>query len=107
MQITEKLYKEAVNSIIKFEETANQLYKNYGIDIYDSDAASLEQKFIAVLEHVTNDVSKDQSDLSYFLFELDAGREWEPGTITDEDGNDIPMKTLDDLWNEVKKKNKC
>ena len=46
------------------------------------------------------DATHDQDDnISYFLFEIDCGRKWKPGMITMPDGTDIPVATIDDLWN--------
>lgn len=36
--------------------------------------------------------------ISYWMWELNFGENWKPGTVT-ENGNDIPLKTIDDLWN--------
>lgn len=51
---------------------------------------------IELLEAATND---EDDNIQYFLFELDCGRQWKPGMVVTADGTDIPMKTLDDLWN--------
>ena len=40
----------------------------------------------------------DKSEwISYYCYELDFGRNWKPGMITD-GTNDIPLRTIDDLW---------
>lgn len=41
--------------------------------------------------------------ISYFCYELDFGRDWEPGDVEDKDGKDIPLGTIDDLYNLVTK----
>lgn len=43
------------------------------------------------------------SDLSYFCWEIDFGKDWSPGDITDENGNDVKLKTAEDLWKEITK----
>ena len=44
----------------------------------------------------------DDGDVSYFCWELDFGRDWEPGYVTehDENGNDIDIdfSTAEKLW---------
>ena len=36
--------------------------------------------------------------ISYFCFELDFGREWKPGTISN-NGADVKLQTAEDLYN--------
>lgn len=38
------------------------------------------------------------NDIDYYMWELDFGKKWKPGTIT-VDGNDIPLRNSKDLWN--------
>lgn len=37
-------------------------------------------------------------EIEYFCWELDFGRLWQPGTITDQNGNDVIMAKAEDLW---------
>ena len=37
-------------------------------------------------------------DLGYFVYELEFGKKWEKGVVTDVDGNDIPLKNSSDLY---------
>lgn len=39
----------------------------------------------------------------YFCYEIDFGREWKVGCMTDIDGTDIPLRTIEDLWNALNK----
>lgn len=43
------------------------------------------------------------NDLDYYCFELNFGHSWRPGMITDENGNDIPCRNAEDLWNMIMK----
>ena len=49
---------------------------------------------VALLEEVMHD--KEDGWISYWCWELDFGRKWKPGTITDE-GRDIKLQTIADL----------
>lgn len=50
------------------------------------------------------EVMKDHGELiSYFCYEIDFGREWKVGCVTDTDGTDIPLGTIEDLWNALNK----
>ena len=37
-------------------------------------------------------------DISYFIYELDYGRDYEEGCITDQDGNNIDFSTAEKLY---------
>lgn len=37
--------------------------------------------------------------ISYWVYELNYGRKYKDGTITDKDGDIIKLKTIEDLWN--------
>lgn len=39
------------------------------------------------------------NDISYYMWELDFGKNWCPGYVTDINGKDIPFKNSEDLWN--------
>ena len=66
----------------------------------------MECSLTSLLEDATND--KDEgygSLLTFFLYDLDGGKEWVPGSITDESGNDIKLQTAEDLWDYLESKN--
>ena len=45
--------------------------------------------------------------IGYYIFEIDWGKKWKPGTITENNGKkDIKLKTLEDLYNYITIKNK-
>lgn len=48
-----------------------------------------------MLKRLTHD---EFDNISYYIWDTNWGEEWEEGMITDEDGKDIPMKTLKDLY---------
>lgn len=60
------------------------------------DLPSLETEVISLLKTITGD--KDDW-IGYWVYELNCGKEWHPGMITEKDGTDIPLKTVEDLWN--------
>ncbi len=52
---------------------------------------------------------QDESEwIRYWVWELDCGKEYKPGTVTEENKN-IPLRTPEDLWNLLNKnlKSKC
>lgn len=49
-----------------------------------------------LLNKIFNCESSD--DFGYFIYELEFGKKWEKGMVTDVDGNDIPLKNSSDLY---------
>lgn len=60
-----------------------------------------ESKLVSILEEIFDD--KENKWISYYLYELDCGKSYKDGDITekDKDGNVriIPLKTPEDLYN--------
>ena len=56
-----------------------------------------EDLVFKILQEVFKDKENDWT--GYYLYELDFGKKWCEGKITDKEGNDIPLKTAEDLYN--------
>lgn len=51
-----------------------------------------------------NKIFKDDSEypiIDYWVYELDCGDDWKQGTVTNDDGNDIKLETISDLYDEL------
>lgn len=51
-----------------------------------------------------NRIFKDDSEyplIDYWVYELDCGSKWEQGIIEDDEGRDIPLGTISDLYDEL------
>lgn len=77
---------DAINEVLDKEDLS--CFSN----IYDK----YEIKVIEWLERIMNDT--ENSWISYWVYSLDFGNSWREGTVT-ENGQDIPLKTSDDLYN--------
>ena len=102
--ITKNLYKECVQSIIDFNDDDHRIYEatNGLIDTLNWDAlARMQDMFCKLLEYCTKDCDEypGGTDLGYFLYELNGGKDYETNSITDADGKEVPCRTIDDLWN--------
>ena len=53
-----------------------------------------EDLIVNVLQDAVND---ENDNLGYWLYDLEMGKKWKKGTITDGDGKDIKLKTINDL----------
>ena len=89
----------SINSIKNFMEFTNCLYE-LGIDILDNNACSdlLIQMVRLLSLSVGDDIYNNYGDLAYYIWDLNFGENWCEGYITDVDGTDIKMKTVDDVW---------
>lgn len=93
--MTKENFSELINAVKNHSEYIWNLYKDYGIDFVNSPVMEIENEIIKYLK-VQFDDKRDW--ISYWMWELNFGENWKPGTVT-ENGNDIPLKTIDDLWN--------
>lgn len=57
---------------------------------------SQDHLIVDLLTKILDDKSKW---ISYWVYELDCGRKYKDGSITDKDGSVIKLKTIEDLWN--------
>ena len=74
----------------KYNREHRHEYVDLGSFEYPDCTTALQE----LLEVATYDTS---GWISYFCWELDFGREYKPGTVTD-NGKDVPLATIDDLW---------
>ena len=65
-----------------------------------------EAAMIKLLIASVSDNYDATEDIEYFIYELDYGKKWTRGMITDQDGNDIKMQTVIDLYNYITEQNK-
>lgn len=91
-----------VEMVCKYQEGLNNFFRKNNVDgcIFQPDCSST---VLRLLHLILNDADKDKW-IEYFCFELDFGKKWEPGMITEKDGTEIILKTPEDLY-EVLQKN--
>ena len=89
-----------------FKKYMDIIYHDYTIQerIYEASERSIELlEVFSSLSAVTDLLSYifcDEEDdwIGYYCWELDMGRDYKPGMITDKDGKDIPLGTVYDLY---------
>lgn len=108
--IDKKTFIDSINSIIKLHSFMDKLYED-GIDITNTEAIiDIESHFVDLLCKCCNDkvVSEEDaeyfSDIGYFLYDLDAGKEWKEESFKI-DGKTISLQSSEDLWNYIEKYN--
>lgn len=79
-----------------FEKTVQDVSK-HSIRFYDMDPLQhLLSKITSILEGTFN---SEDDWIDYYIYELDFGKKYEPGSVHDINGKDIPFKTPEDLYN--------
>jgi hypothetical protein len=55
-----------------------------------------------LLVNILKDAMDDDFDnIIYWIYDLELGTKWKKGMITDKDGKDIKLKTINDLYKEL------
>ena len=89
-----------VETASRFEDNISKLVRNFNhsikseVDWYGF-GTILADDVINLLSEIMHDSSQD---ISYFCWELDFGRDWKHGMITDEDGNDVDFSSAEKLY---------
>lgn len=98
-----KKYLESIKKITEQESKLDDVLREISPDFggYSNELA------IDTLLNMMKDLAKDESEwIDYFIFELDWGKSYKDGMVTDENGENIPLATIDDVLNIIEKENK-
>lgn len=98
-----KNYLETIKKITEQERKLDNVLREISPDFggYSNELA------IDTLLNMMKDLAKDEYDwISYFIYELDWGENYQEGSVTDKDNNPIPLATIDDVLNMIEKENK-
>lgn len=90
-----------VENVCRYQEGLNNYFRKNNVDgyIFQPDCTST---VISLLHTISGTKDKDEW-INYFCFELDFGKKWKEGMITEKDGTDIILKTSEDLYNLLEK----
>ena len=87
------------------QDKVNALFRasrdNIELDFMNAAALQIshESTVVKLLEILMNDSDDGYgSNISYFIYELDYGRKYEPGMITDENDREIDLSTAEKLY---------
>lgn len=96
-EVTYKWFEEQINEILKYNEWMDKLWDTdvFTDDFLDKIARMLDRS-IQMLIDVMGD--NDNGWIGYWLWELDAGKKWEPGDVEDDEGHEVKLQTVSDLW---------
>ena len=96
--ITREGFKEVMTRIKKvweFEDELDNFYRSHSID-YCCDTPNCIDVAIDLLEYIFHDGCER---IAYYVYELYWGRDYHDSDVKVKEGNVIPFKTLDDLYN--------
>lgn len=102
--ITKYQFSQILNFFLDKENMARELSCVFDKYNYQTDWISGEffaddnaMEWILVL---LEDIFKDESHwVRYWMYDLDFGRRYEPGTVISSDGKNIELYSVTDLWN--------
>lgn len=95
----------------ELQDKVNQLFRNSrdNIENDNMNAASLqishESTVVKLLEKIMGDNNMVWSDIEYFIYELDYGKRYKQGSVTDADGKEIDFSTAEKLYDYLTTKN--
>jgi len=94
--MNKELFEKYLNSVIEFDEFIDRLYE-IGIDLTECD---IVMKFLSNYISILEDACGDSINgwISYWLYDLDKGKDWKCDCIIDGDGKEVKLETIDDLY---------
>ena len=95
-----EVFKEVMTFIVdknKKKDQLNDAWREYNPDgNYLSLDGDWETTMVQLLREYVGDYN---DDIGYWLYELNYGEKAKKNTVTDKNGRNIPIKTIDDLYN--------
>lgn len=101
-------FEKAIRFIDERAQAMSRLNKAFTDEFEDSifyPYTRYETAMVELLIAATSEKYDTREDIYYFIYDLDCGREWKPGMVTDKDDNDIKMGTIRDLYDYIVKEN--
>lgn len=97
--ISKEEFVKAINDVkntTKYQEGLNNYFRKNNAEGYIFQPDCCDTVLRLLHTYFANGDKNEWID--YFCFELDFGRKWEHGSIKDKDGNEIVLKTPEDLY---------
>ena len=87
---------EAIQDEMKREDKINDVLSNE----FALERTMLYNPLLSEYIKLLRDIFKDEGDyIGYYVYDLDFGRDYHEGDIQDENGQNIPLLTVEDLYN--------
>lgn len=108
METRESLFYEVLEylqNLKDFEDNFEKLMENNELGLHFKRRTFVDVKLIDYLLRLLEKMFLDSEKwIRYWVYDLDFGRHWEPGSIIESDGTDIKLQTKEDLHNFLQKK---
>lgn len=106
MNIDFDTFKKHLSDVVNFSKLNDNIFK--AVREYNENTEDIAELFLPglvgnvvdLLEIMTNDT--EDRWIGYWAFELDCGENYEDGMVTEENGDIIKLKTIEDLWELLK-----
>ena len=89
---------QAIKAHEDFQDSLHKLTSSFN----RKDESQVEILFPTLAVNVAELLEKELGDtnewVSYWIWELDFGKQYEPGCVTDENGDEIKLETVKDLY---------
>lgn len=97
--LTKSEFAKYLNDLRDLYDFEKKLYDilDHTVSIWEK-TGDVECSVSSLLSKLMEPRDDDWSDIDYFCWELDFGRNWKPGMIKDEDGKDVRMSTPEELY---------
>lgn len=87
---------EAIQDEMEREDKINDVLSNE----FALEQTMLYNPLLSEYIKLLRDIFKDESDwIAHYIYDLDFGKEYHEGDIQDENGQNIPLLTVEDLYN--------
>lgn len=98
--ISKTAFVKAINAIKEYNKKIDAIQTVLEENCEDSVfwPPSLQNDLINVLKNAFNDDDDYGGMIEYFIYDLEFGKQWRPGVVTDENNKDIKMQTPEELY---------
>lgn len=96
MRLTKEEFCAAVNKYEQMCKEESEIIKTLGCSP-DWKLSNWLGEYYNLLR-IACDLSETETDLAYYCYDLNFGKNWKPESITI-DGKDIPCRNVEELWN--------
>lgn len=98
MKISFELFQEVLE-FIETRSVQTEILDAVVKDISPDSNIFDDTEMYSLLTKMLKEATNDKYDyINYWMWELDFGASWEPGTLLDTNNEEIPLKTVEDLW---------
>lgn len=103
MRFTKEEFVEVINSLKTAVRSLEELEKVLHTPLFDSPMQTLINEYTTFIKRMCDipDNEADGSSLEYYIYELDFGTKYYHGCVIDVDGNNIPLGTPEELYDDL------